>query len=172
MKISIIVAAAENDVIGRGNDLPWRLSADLRRFKRLTTGHHLVVGRRTWESIGRPLPGRAMVVVSRSAPLLPEGVKVAHSLDGALDTAREAGETEVFVAGGAAIYALALPLADRLYLTRVHREVEGDVHLPSIDFELWRLIDSAEGTVDEKSPLPHTFEVYDSVRPAVEGDED
>lgn len=164
MKVSIIVAAAENDVIGRGNELPWSLSADLRRFKRLTMGHHLVVGRRTWESIGRPLPGRKMLVISRSEQKLPDEVQAAGSLDEALAIARHAGEDETFVAGGATIYALALPLADRLHLTRVHREIEGDVLLPPVDFERWRLVESAAGTVDQKSPLPHTFETYERIR--------
>jgi len=161
MRISIIVAAAENDVIGRGNELPWRLSADLRRFKRLTMGHHIVVGRRTWESIGRPLPGRTMLVVSRSAPALPDGVRSATSLDEALAVARGAGESEVFVAGGAEIYRLGLPLADRIHLTRVHREVDGDVSLPPIDFEGWALVNSEAGVVDGKNLLPHTFETYE-----------
>ena len=142
MRISIIVAAAENDVIGRGNELPWRLPADLQRFKRLTMGHHLVVGRRTWDSIGRSLPGREMIVVSRSRPELPAGVRAAGSLEEALATAKAAGDDEVFIAGGAAIYALALPLADRLHLTRVRSEIEGDVRLPAIDFEHWRLVAS------------------------------
>ena len=164
MRISIIVAVAENGVIGRGNELPWRLPADLRRFKSLTMGHHLVIGRRTWDSIGRPLPGRKMVVISRSAPNLPAEIQAAGSLDSALELARTAGEDEVFVAGGAAIYALALPLADRLYLTRVHSAVEGDVLLPPIDFERWRLLETEEGLVDDRNPLPHTFEIYDRSR--------
>lgn len=161
MRISIIVAAAENDVIGRGSELPWRLSDDLKRFKRLTMGHHLIVGRRTWDSIGRPLPGRRMVVVSRSTPEVPEGVQVAGSLDAALEIAHAAGESEAFVAGGAAIYALALPLADRLHLTRVHAEIEGDVVLPAIDFARWKLVESTAGAIDERNALPHTFQIFE-----------
>ena len=98
MKLSIIVAVATNNVIGRDNDLPWHLSADLRRFKRLTMGHHLLVGRKTFEAIGRPLPGRQMIVLSRGRPSLPESVKLAPSLEAAIDLARSAGETEAFVA--------------------------------------------------------------------------
>lgn len=161
MRVSIIVAAAENQVIGRGNELPWHLPADLRRFKRLTMGHHIVVGRRTWESIGRPLPGRTMLVISRSEAELPGEVQSAGSLDEALAIARGAGESETFVAGGAEIYRLALPLADRIHLTRVHREIDGDVFLPPIDFERWALIDSEAGALDEKNLLPHTFETYE-----------
>jgi len=161
MRISIIVAAAANGVIGSGNTLPWHLPADLRRFKRLTMGHHLVVGRRTWDSIGRPLPGRQMIVISRSRPQLPAGVERAASLPAAIALARAAGEGELFVAGGAEIYALALPLAHRLYLTRVLSAVEGDVLLPPIDFEEWILSASDEGTVDEGNDLPHRFEIWD-----------
>jgi len=160
MRISIIVAASENDVIGRGNELPWHLSADLRRFKRLTMGHHLVVGRRTWESIGRALPGRSMIVISRSPPELPEGVRAAGSIEEAFEVARSAGEEELFVAGGAAIYALTLPLADKLYLTRVHAAIDGDVVLPAIDFDRWDLLETQAGSVDERNPLPYTFETY------------
>ena len=160
MRISIIVAAAVDGVIGKGNELPWRLSSDLRRFKRLTMGHHLILGRRTWDSISRPLPGRRIIVVSRSAPQLPAGVEVAGSLEEALARARDRGEREAFVAGGGAIYALALPLADRLYLTRVHQSVEGDVLFPEVAWEDWRLIESEDGIVDQRSPLPHTFLTY------------
>ena len=101
MRLSIIVAVAENGVIGRDNDLPWRISADLKRFKALTWGHHLFMGRKTFESIGRALPGRTTIVLSRGTPDLPAGVALAHDLDQAIDLARSAGETEAFVAGGA-----------------------------------------------------------------------
>ena len=120
MTLSLIVAMSKNGVIGRDGDLPWRLSADLRRFKRLTMGHHLVVGRRTWESIGRQLPGRTMIVVTRSQPEVPDGVLLAGSLNEAIELSLAAGDDEVYVAGGGTIYALALPVSDRLYLTRVH----------------------------------------------------
>lgn len=161
MRMSLIVAVSDNGVIGRGGDLPWHLPADLRRFRELTMGHHLVVGRKTWESIGRPLPGRSMIVVSRGRPSLPAEVEGADSLDAALARAREAGEDEVFVAGGAAIYALALPAADRIYLTRVHAEVDGDVLWPGTDPEAWREVSREAGVVDARSTLPHTFSVYE-----------
>ncbi|HEX6864402.1 MAG TPA: dihydrofolate reductase, partial [Thermoanaerobaculia bacterium] len=114
MKISLIAALARNRVIGRDNRLPWRLPPDLRRFKQLTMGHTLLVGRKTFESIGRPLPGRSMLVVSRQEGYSPEGVRVARSVQEALDLARAGGETELFVAGGAEIYRQTLPVADRL----------------------------------------------------------
>jgi dihydrofolate reductase len=129
--VSILVAVAENAVIGRDGDLPWRLPADLRFFKRVTMGHHLIMGRKTWASIGRPLPGRTMVVLTRDPGLELPGVRVAHALPEALALARAAGDSEAFVIGGAEVFALALPLADRLYLTRVHADVQGDVCFPA-----------------------------------------
>jgi dihydrofolate reductase len=136
--VSLIVAAAENDVIGRDNDLPWDLPEDRKRFKRLTNGHVLVSGRRNQDSIverlGRPLPGRITVVVTRQARPNDGPVLYASSVEGALRTARSiedfAGRDEVFVIGGAEIYALALPEIDRIYLTRVHDTVAGDVVMP------------------------------------------
>lgn len=165
MRVSLIAAVADNGVIGHRGELPWHLSDDLRRFKALTMGHHLVVGRKTFESIGRALAGRRMVVVSRHAPKLPEGVTSAGGLDEALHLAERAGDDEVFVAGGAEIYRLALPRADRLYLTRVHASPEGDALFPPLDPGGWRLIERREGTTGEHSPLPHSFLVYDR-RPA------
>jgi dihydrofolate reductase len=157
MRVSLIAAVASNGVIGRDGGLPWHLPADLARFKALTMGHHLVVGRRTWESIGRPLPGRRMVVVSGGAPELPPGVQRAGSLAGALALAARAGEEEVFVGGGAALFAEALPLADRLYLTRVLAEVPGDVHLPPIDEARWRETSREHHPADERHAYPFVF---------------
>ncbi len=142
MQISIIAAMAENGVIGRDGQLPWHLKADLQRFKRLTMGHTIIMGRKTWESIGRPLPGRRMVVVTRQNGYQAEGVQVAASLDDALALARLAGDEEAFIIGGAEIYRLALPLADRLYLTRVLAPVEGDTTFPEFDASHWRLVES------------------------------
>ncbi|MDH3402514.1 MAG: dihydrofolate reductase [Acidobacteriota bacterium] len=161
MRLSLIVAVAANGVIGRGNALPWRLPADLVRFKRLTMGHHLIVGRRTWESIGRPLPGRRTIVLSRAAPALPPGVRHAASLEEALEIAAAAGDDEAFVAGGAAVYARALPRADRIYWTEVHADVEGEVRFPPFEKSRWAETERVAGTVDERNPLPHAFVVYD-----------
>lgn len=146
MHVSIIVAVARNGVIGRDGDLPWRLPADLRFFKRMTTGHHLIMGRKTWASIGRPLPGRTMVVLTRDRAAAFPGAAVAHALPEALALARAAGDSEAFVIGGAEAFALALPLADRLYLTRVHAHVEGDVGFPApVHDDRWL---AAEGWVE------------------------
>jgi dihydrofolate reductase len=136
MNLSLIVAVADSGVIGRNNELPWHLPRDLRRFKRLTMGHHLLVGRKTFEAIGQPLPGRSMIILSRQAITFPD-VQHARSFDEAVEIARSAGESEAFVAGGEEVYRLALPHADRLYLTRVHCDVAGDAHFPHFDREEW-----------------------------------
>ena len=160
MKISIIVAMAENRVIGRDNSLPWRLSADLRRFKALTMGHHLLLGRKTFESIGRALPGREMIVVSRGRPRLPEGVHLAGSVEEAIARARAWDEDELFVAGGASIYAELLPRCDRLYLTHVHAVVSGDVLFPDVDFDEWTEESRQDVAADEDNEHASTFVVY------------
>ena len=161
MRISIIAAVASNGVIGRDNDLPWRLSADLKRFKRLTMGHHLLMGRKTFESIGRALPGRTTIVVSRREPALPEGVVVASSLESALQSARSAGEDEVFIAGGAEIYALAMPLTDRIYLTRIDAPFDGDTHFPDLDESLWDVRHEEVHPADHAFPWKHRFQILD-----------
>jgi dihydrofolate reductase len=163
VKISIIVAVSENGVIGRDGGLPWRLSGDLKRFKQVTMGHTVIMGRRTWESIGRPLPGRRMIVVSRQPDYevdLPE-ICSAPSLDEALQAAKFAGDAEAFIIGGAELYRTALPKADRLYLTRVRAEVAGDTFFPQIAWDDTRLRESVDCTADDKNEFPHTYEVYD-----------
>ncbi len=161
MKISIIVAIADNGVIGRDNELPWRLSADLQRFKALTMGHHLLLGRKTFEAIGRPLPGRKMIVVSRGTPELPDGVHLAASVIDGIERARSHGEEELFVAGGASIYAVTLTDCDRVYLTRVHDDVDGDVLFPAVDWSLWDEVSRQEIPADERNEYATTFTVYD-----------
>ena len=163
MGISIIAAVAENGVIGRDGRLPWHLSDDLRRFKQLTMGHTIVMGRRTWESIGRSLPGRRMIVVSRKPDYRTKavGVVVAGSLGDALKTAESHGDTEVFIVGGAELYWEAIPRAERLYLTRVHADVDGDTHFPTIDVRHWRQLESTHHSADEGNDFPCSFEVYE-----------
>ncbi|MFT4173402.1 MAG: dihydrofolate reductase [Rhodocyclaceae bacterium] len=129
-RIALIAAVARNGVIGRDNTLPWRLSDDLKRFKALTLGHPIIMGRKTWDSLGRPLPGRHNIVVSRQAGLQLDGATVVHSLDEALHCAGDAAQ--VFVIGGAQLYGVALPLADALHLTEVHADVVGDAHFPTL----------------------------------------
>jgi dihydrofolate reductase len=163
MRISIIVAVADNGVIGREGTLPWHLADDLRRFKQLTMGHTIVMGRRTWESIGRPLPGRRMIVVSRRGNYQTNGqdVAMARSLDDALKAAESKGDSEVFIVGGAELYREILPRADRLYITRVHANVEGDTVFPNTDFSQWRQVQSAAHSADAKNEFPFTFEIYE-----------
>ena len=164
MIVSIIAAVARGGVIGRGGQLPWHLPADLRRFRKLTTGHHILMGRKTYESLGRPLPDRTNVVITRQANFQAPVISVARSLDEALELARQAGETEAFVIGGAEIFRLALPFADRLYLTQIDAEVTGDTCFPDYDRSHWRLVERIDYPPDEKNPTPMCFLRYDSTR--------
>ena len=161
MIISLIVALDEKRGIGKAGKLPWRLSSDLKRFRELTMGHHMIVGRKTFESIGKPLPGRIMIVVTRDAGFKPEGSLVTGSIRDALTLARERGETEVFVIGGAEIYEQTLDLADRIYLTQVHAEVDCDVFFPEIEFDLWKETMRMDQPADEKNQYGFTFTVLD-----------
>jgi dihydrofolate reductase len=135
-RVTLIVARARNGVIGRDGALPWRLPEDLAFFKRTTMGHPIVMGRRTWDSIGRPLPGRRSIVVSRQSGFVAAGAEVAPSLDGALRLCE--GSSDVFVIGGAQLYADALPRAGRLLVTEIDADFEGDTHWPLPDPALWR----------------------------------
>ena len=141
MNLAVICAMSENRIIGRSNELPWHLPGDLKYFKQTTLGSPIIMGRKTWESIGRPLPGRINIVVSRNNQLTIEQVQTADSLTGAIKLAREVAVpdnvSEVFVIGGAKLYKEAFPLADRLYLTRVHAEVEGDTYLEGFKEKDW-----------------------------------
>jgi len=164
MKLSIIVAVAENGVIGRGGQLPWHLSADLQRFKRLTMGHAILMGRKTWESIGRPLPGRTSIVISRQNDFRSsyDEVLVASNLDEALAQARRLNieSDEAFIIGGARIYEMSLPRADRLFVTRIHAQIEGEVYFPQIDWNAWQQTDEQRHAADDKNEYPHTYEVW------------
>lgn len=156
--ISLIVAMTENRVIGRDGDMPWRVSRDLRRFKRLTMGHHIVMGRKTYESIGKPLPGRTTIVLSRSAFVAPEGVHVIGSLEEALHLA--SSDQEVFITGGEAVFAAALEMADRIYLTRLHVDLQGDTFFPEVDWSRWELVEETFHAADEKNDYDLTFQTY------------
>lgn len=162
--VSIIAAAAENNVIGRDNDMPWRLSSDLKRFKALTLGKPVIMGRRTWESLSRPLPGRANIVITQNRDFAAEGALIVHSLAQALDLAnelaRESGSDEIFIIGGGKIYTQALPLADRIYLTRVLAQVEGDTYFPQIDSTHWRAVSSENVPAGEKDSYPTCYIQY------------
>lgn len=161
MIVSLIVACDEQLVIGRGAELPWRLSADLKRFKSLTMGHTLVMGRKTYESIGRPLPGRVSIVLTRQRDWSAPGVSVVHSLDDALRLA--SADSEVFVIGGADVFRAAWERADRLYLTRVLATTTGDVRLDPWDESAWRLVSREAIPADEKNEYPSAFERYERI---------
>jgi dihydrofolate reductase len=154
-RITIIAALARNRVIGKDDRMPWHISEDLKRFKALTLGHPVVMGRKTFQSIGKPLPGRDNIVVTRSHALAAPGCRVVHTLAEALAAAQ--GAAEVFVIGGAEIYALALPLADRLLLTEVDAAVDGDAYFPDFDRGAWREISREPGSAPGPDGLRYDF---------------
>lgn len=156
LELCLIVAMADNRVIGRAEALPWRLSADLRRFKALTMGHPLLMGRKTFESIGRPLPGRTNIVITRDPNARFEGCVIAHSLDDAIAHARTEGARRAFIIGGAQIYAAALPRVDTIEMTEVHAAVEGDTIFPPLD-GAWREQSRERFDADEKNEHPYSF---------------
>jgi dihydrofolate reductase len=159
--ISLLVAMDEERGIGKAGKLPWRLSADMRRFRELTMGHHIIVGRKTFESIGKALPGRDMIIVTRDEGLKPDGCMTARSVEAAIALARERGETEVFVCGGAEIYARALGAANRMYLTQVHANVDADTFFPEFDASIWREAEKSFQQADEKNQYPLTFKILE-----------
>lgn len=163
--LAMIVAASTNDVIGVDGDLPWHISADLKRFKKLTMGHHLIMGRKTFESIGRCLPGRTTVIVTRQPDFEFAGAKIAHTIQAAIELT--ASDASPFIIGGAEIYALALPHVSHIYLTRVHQNIQGDTYLPTIDWKQWEMVK----TQTKGSPSPEatvgpdfTFEDYRRIK--------
>jgi dihydrofolate reductase len=163
--VSLVVAADERGGIGRDGGLPWHLPADLQRFKALTMGKPIVMGRRTWDSIGRPLPGRRSLVVSRQSGLALEGAEVVDSLEAALHAARDA--PEVCVIGGAELYRAALPRADRIHLTRVHWTVAADTFLPPLDAAAWRQVACERHPADDRHAHAYSFiELHRAGRPA------
>lgn len=162
--LSIVVAAAQNGVIGLDNAMPWRLSTDLKRFKALTLGRPVIMGRKTWDSIGRPLPGRKNIVITRDMSFSPEGADVAHSLDEAIRLASEdsrgSGVHEICVIGGGEIYAQALSTADTLHITRVLADITGDTRFPDIDPDQWKLVSSEDFPAGERDSHPTRYQIY------------
>jgi dihydrofolate reductase len=164
MKITLIAAVAENGVIGRDNALPWHLPEDLRRFKRRTEGHIVIMGRRTFESVGQPLPRRRSIVITRRHDFQRPGAEIAHSLEEAFQRARESNPPEIFILGGAEIYALALPAADCLELTVVHADVAGDTFFPECDLSEWALVADERHEADDRHAYAFSFRVYERKR--------
>lgn len=156
--VKLIWAMDRNGLIGREGRLPWRLPAELAYFRRTTMGHPVIMGRKTFESLGKPLPGRRNVVLSRNPDFRPEGAEAAHDVSDVLDRLR--GEP-IFVIGGAQIYRAFLPHADQLYVTRIDHAFEGDEHFPDIDWHAWRLVSEEQGPNDERNPYPFRFQVYE-----------
>lgn len=155
--IALIYAASENDVIGKDNDIPWKLSADLKRFKKLTIGHPIIMGRKTYDSLGRPLPKRRNLVITRNTALQVEGVEVYHSLEDALAACEQ--EEKAFVIGGAGLFAesIAKDLVQTIFFTRVHAEIDGDVSVPFPSEDNWEIAEVTSNQADEKNEYAYTY---------------
>lgn len=164
VRLALIAAVARNGIIGRDGDLPWRIPADLQFFKTTTMGKPIIMGRRTFESIGKALPGRSSIVVTRNPDFAADDVEVAANLDRALSVAARHGAEEVMVIGGGEIYAAALPRADRLYLTEIHLDAEGDVHFPELDRAQWRETLRDDHPAEGDTPA-FSFVVLERIRP-------
>lgn len=164
MTISLIAALTRNRVIGKNNDLPWHLPDDMKYFMNTTKGHHVIMGRKNYESIPpqyRPLPERINIIITRQADFNAPGCTVVHSLEQALHTARVAGEKEAFVIGGAQIYKEALPYAHRLYLTEIQTELEGDTYFPDIDLSDWKEVSRQHHPADNRHKYAFDFVIYE-----------
>jgi dihydrofolate reductase len=162
-RVALIAAVAENNVIGDGRAMPWRLSSDLKRFRRLTMGRPVIMGRKTWQSIGKPLPGRTNIVVTRQSGFSAEGALVVPSLDAALGLAASESPDEIMVIGGGEIYAEAMARADRLYVTHVAASPAGSVRFPAIDPNVWQGGPAERLPAGEKDDAATAFIIYDRV---------
>lgn len=163
MTISAIVATAKGNVIGKDNDIPWYLPADLKYFKKQTLNHHIIMGRKTYQSIGRPLPKRTNIVITRDPFFIATNCIVCSSVEDALEIAQDNGEQEAFIIGGGMIYELTQQYWDRVYLTEVDLEVEGDIYFPALKEEEWKLISSNPQKADEKNEFDYTFKIFERV---------
>jgi dihydrofolate reductase len=158
--ISFVVAMDQNRAIGKDNDLPWYLPNDLKHFKKTTMGKPIVMGRKTYESIGKPLPGRENIVVTRDESYKAEGTTIVHSVDEVLQLNAE----EICVIGGSEIFKQFLPVADRLYITEIHHTFDADTYFPELSADEWKEVSRTEGIVDEKNKYPHEFVVYEKIK--------
>ncbi|MEY3855490.1 MAG: Dihydrofolate reductase [Bacteroidota bacterium] len=161
--IKILVACDENRVIGKDNQLIWHLPADLKRFKSLTTGHVILMGRKTYESIGKPLPNRTTIVITRQVDFQAEGTITAHSVEEAILKAKSLTREDIFIVGGAEIYSLSLALADQLLVTQLHDIFEGDAFFPEISADTWEIVDRERGVTDEKNPFQYSYITYQKI---------
>lgn len=162
MKVSMIVAASANNVIGASGSLPWRLSEDLRRFKEITMGKPMIMGRLTFESIGKALPGRRSIVLTRDAAYQAEGCEVVTTPDAAFEQAADADE--VMIIGGGNVYEQMLPMTDRIYLTRIHAEIDGDTFFPEINEDDWRIVSSEPLPPNDERPFSISFQLLERVK--------
>jgi dihydrofolate reductase len=158
--LKILVAFDENRVIGKNNALIWHLPADLKRFKALTTGHVIIMGRKTFESIGRPLPNRTTIVISRQQDLQIDGVILTHSVEEAILKAKSISRDDIFIVGGAEIYQLSLPLADQILVTQLHDIFEGDAFFPEISPAIWEVAEQERGITDEQNAYQFSYITY------------
>lgn len=165
MIVSAIVAVSRNNAIGRNNEIPWYLPADLKYFKKTTLDHHIIMGRKSFESIGRPLPKRTNIVITRDPFFVATGCIVVHSIEEALEVAAANGEEETFIIGGGEIYRQSWKYLDRIYLTAVDTEVEGDVFFPEIDENEWQEVSREAHKADDKNPFDYTFFVLEKRYP-------
>ncbi len=161
MIISMIVARAKNGCIGKNNELPWKLSGDLKKFKEVTMGHHLIMGSNTFRSIGKALPGRTSLVLSRSENFDGENIHTFSDIHGALGFAHDKDEEEVFIIGGAKIYEHCLDIIDKLYLTEVDAVIEGDAFFPNLDNDEWEVVETFSHGQDEKNQFAWTYKVLE-----------
>lgn len=161
--LSHIVAASENNIIGSNNELPWKLSDDFKYFKNKTWGMPVIMGRHTYESMKKDLPGRINIVVTRKAGWQPENIFVARDINEAIKQAKESDAKEIFIIGGGQIFKQTIEIVDRIYLTRVHTTVEGDTSYPEINSSQWRLVKSDSHPADERNNYPYTFEVWEKI---------
>jgi dihydrofolate reductase len=167
MKISLVAAVAMNGVIGKNNDLPWRLPDDMKFFMETTKNHHVILGRKNYESLPakyQPLPNRTNIIVTRQKEFNAPGCMVVNNMDDALNIARDNGESEVMVIGGAEIYKLALPVADRLYITEVRAEVDGDVRFPAYDKNEWQEVSRVHHAKDQRHAYEFDFVLYERMK--------
>ncbi len=164
MRISQIVAVANNYVIGKDNRLPWHMPADIAYFKAVTWGHHVIMGRKNYESEGKSLPGRTNIVLSKNVfYTIPDGI-VVHNLSEGIDIAYKNRETELFIIGGSKVYEMAMPVTDRIYLTRIYAGYSGDVYYPAPDFRDWKEVSCRPFKKDDNNPHDYTYYIYDRLK--------
>ncbi|MDP4283057.1 MAG: dihydrofolate reductase [Bacteroidota bacterium] len=161
--LSHIVAASENNIIGSNNELPWKLPNDFKYFKNKTWGMPVIMGRNTFESLKKDLPGRINIVLTQKKDWQPENVFVAHTVEEAIEKAKESDAKEIFIIGGGEIFKQTIGIVNRIYLTRVHTIAEGDTTYPELDASQWKLTNSESFPADEKNNYPYTFEVWDKI---------